>query len=153
MARTKAIREKRVVGIGGIFFKAVNPKKLSGWYRDHLGMSITDLAAATFSWNTVGRSEHGRTGYTVWALFPSRSTYFSGEENPTRNQQFMINYRVRSLRGLLRKLRSEGVKVDAKVEEYEYGKFGWVTDPEGNRIELWEPPELPKLPDKSTPME
>ncbi len=152
VAASKASREKRVVGIGGIFFKARNQEKLSGWYRDHLGMSVADNLA-TFTWNHTGRSGRKGAGYTVWSIFPSGSTYFSGKEGSPGSQRFMINYRVRNLRALLKKLKSEGVRVDEKVEEYEYGRFGWVTDPEGNRIELWEPLASTKLPDKSVPME
>jgi predicted enzyme related to lactoylglutathione lyase len=152
MARRKATPEKRVVGIGGIFFKARNPEKLSGWYRDHLGMSINGTMA-TFTWNPTGRSGRNKTGYTVWSIFPSGSDYFSGKKGSPGTQRFMINYRVGNLRALLKKLKSEGVKVDEKVEEYDYGKFGWVTDPEGNRIELWEPSVSSEAPEKSVPME
>jgi len=135
-----------------VFFKAESPEKLSGWYRDHLGLSISDLMA-TFTWGAPRRSGREKSGVTVWAIFPAKSTYFSGKKGSPGSQRYMINYRVRHLRLLLKRLRSEGVKVDDKVEEYEYGKFGWVTDPEGNRIELWEPPETSKLPEKSVPME
>jgi len=152
MAQKKASPEKRVVGIGGVFFKAKDPEKLSAWCRDHLGMSMTGTMA-TFAWNTRGRSRRSGTGYTVWSIFPSGSTYFSGKKGSSGSQRFMINYRVRNLRSLLKKLKSEGVKVDEKVEEYDYGKFGWVTDPEGNRMELWEPPASAKVPVTSVPME
>lgn len=144
--------EGRVIGIGGIFFKAKDPKKLASWYREHLGLNTQDFMA-TFTWNTPGPRGRNRPGYLVWAIFPSESTYFSGESGGSKGQRFMVNYRVRSLKPLLEKLKNEGVDVDKKVEEHEYGSFGWVADPEGNRIELWEPPGGTEVPEKSMPME
>jgi len=78
--------------------------------------------------------EERKTAMTVWSLFPSDTEYFDPSKAP-----FMINYRVENLVGFLEQLRSEGVEVDERVEEYDYGRFGWLMDPEGNRIELWEP--------------
>jgi predicted enzyme related to lactoylglutathione lyase len=75
-------------------------------------------------------------GCNVWAIFPQETKYFAPSQS-----SFMINFRVENLDELLRALREEGVQVDPKVEEYEYGKFGWIMDPEGNRVELWEPPK------------
>jgi predicted enzyme related to lactoylglutathione lyase len=124
---------KRVTGIGGIFFKARDPKGLKDWYRDHLGIESGD-SGATFKWRD--REYPERVGCTVWAPFPGDTRYFDPSESP-----FMINYRVENLDRLLRQLRNEGVEVDDRIEEYEYGRFGWIMDPEGNRIELWEPPE------------
>ena len=123
---------KRVVGIGGVFFKASNPEKLREWYRDHLGFNLDDWGGAVFQPRGDSNFE---TQKTVWSLFGSDSTYFAPSTQP-----FMINYRVDDLHALLAVLRSEGCEVDAKVDDSEFGKFGWVMDPEGNRVELWEPP-------------
>ncbi len=125
---------KRVTGIGGIFFKAQDPEKLKAWYLEHLGMQPDAHGAVVFEWCESERLE--AKGQTVWSPFPANTKYF--EPSPA---QFMINYRVADLNLLLEQLRSEGVTVDERVEEYEYGRFGWIMDPEGNRIEPWEPPK------------
>ena len=122
---------KRVVGIGGVFIKAKNPDELRAWYQRHLGFELHDWGGATFPWNKP-------EGVTVWSLFPDTSEYFA----PSK-AGFMVNYVVEDLHAVLEALRSEGCEVDAKVDESEYGKFGWVMDPEGNRIELWQPPQEP----------
>lgn len=118
---------KRVTGIGGIFFKATDAAALREWYRAHLGIQSEDWGGAIFRWSEGGT--------TVWSPFSAETTYFAPSQAP-----FMINYRVEDLHALLAALRSEGCDVDDKVEESEFGKFGWVMDPEGNRVELWEPP-------------
>lgn len=124
---------KRVTGIGGIFFKGRDPETLREWYRRHLGLDIQDWGGLAFNWR---ESDDGRSeGVTVWNIFPASTEYFNPSPAP-----FMINYRVDDLLGLLDVLRSEGCTVDDKTEISEFGKFGWVMDPEGNRIELWEPP-------------
>ena len=116
---------ERVVGVGGIFFKAKDPAKLKAWYRDHLGLPI---------------DEHGmfaaEAGPVVWSAFPADTKYFEPSQS-----SFMINFRVKNLHAMLAQLRAAGATVDEKVMEESYGKFGWVMDPEGNRIELWEPGE------------
>ncbi len=124
---------KRVIGIGGVFFKAKNPEKLREWYRDHLGFNLEEWGGAVFQPN--GANGAIDTEKTVWSLFPDNSDYFAPSTQP-----FMINYRVDDLHALLAQLRAEGCAVDAKVDESDFGKFGWVMDPEGNRVELWEPP-------------
>jgi predicted enzyme related to lactoylglutathione lyase len=124
---------KRVTGIGGVFFKARDPKALGAWYRDHLGIAVEDWGGAALRWVTDDNPTG--TGTTIWNPFPATTSYFAPSES-----SFMINYRVTDLHALLAVLRSEGCTVDDKVEESEYGKFGWVMDPEGNRIELWQPP-------------
>ena len=124
---------KRVSGIGGVFFKARDPKALGAWYREHLGIAVEDWGGAAFRWVTDDNPTG--TGTTIWNPFPATTSYFAPSES-----SFMINYRVPDLHALLAALRSEGCTVDEKVEESEYGKFGWVMDPEGNRIELWQPP-------------
>lgn len=124
---------QRVSGIGGIFFKARNPAMLREWYRTHLGIGVDEWGGAIFRWQSP-ENPTGE-GTTVWTIFDEGSTHFAPSTSP-----FMINYRVEDLHGLLAALRAEGCEVDEKVDESEYGKFGWVMDPEGNRIELWEPP-------------
>lgn len=125
---------KRVVGIGGVFIKAKNPETLRNWYRDHLGFNLEGWGGAVFL--PSGASDSVETEKTVWSLFPDESKYFAPSTQP-----FMINYRVHDLHGLIAQLRAEGCAVDEKVDDSEYGKFGWVMDPEGNRVELWEPPK------------
>ncbi len=123
---------KRVTGIGGIFFRAKDPKALYEWYRNHLGIESSPGVGAMFS-----DADHlENPGFTIWSIFPESTDYF---HSPDR--RFMINFRVDDLEALLKALREEGVQVDEKMEAHEYGKFGWVTDPEGNRVELWEPPK------------
>lgn len=124
---------KRVTGIGGIFFKAADPQALAAWYQRHLGIDIQPWGGATFRWS--GPDNPDGVGTTVWSPFPADTRYFAPSE-----ASFMINYRVEDLHGLLAVLRAEGVTVEEKVEESEFGKFGWVVDPEGNKVELWEPP-------------
>ncbi len=128
---------KRVTGIGGIFIKAQDPASLREWYRRHLGIDVQDWGGTAFKWNDPDRVEPDG-GVTVWSIFKPDSTYFAPSAAP-----FMVNYRVDDLHALLVALRAEGCAVDDKVEESEYGKFGWVMDPEGNRIELWQPPAGP----------
>jgi len=126
---------KRVIGIGGIFLRSKEPKRLARWYREHLGMAI-DNQVVTYEWLSPG-VDH-RRGATVWAALPTDDRDW-GRGHPTA----MVNYRVENLDQLLAELKQEGVEVDGKTEESEYGRFGWVTDPDGNRVELWEPPRGP----------
>jgi predicted enzyme related to lactoylglutathione lyase len=124
---------KRVSGIGGVFFKAKDPKALGQWYARHLGVPIESWGGAVFRWQSP-ENPNG-VGTTVWNPFEESTAYFG--PGPS---SFMVNFRVHDLHALLAALREEGCAVEPKVEESEYGKFGWVTDPEGNRVELWEPP-------------
>jgi predicted enzyme related to lactoylglutathione lyase len=120
---------ERVLGIGGVFFKARDPKALADWYREHLGIPVEPG-------QTDGMLTSGAAGErTVWAPFPDDTGYFG-----PGSAMFMVNYRVKGLDAMLAQLRAAGVQVEERVEEYEYGRFGWATDPEGNRFELWEPP-------------
>jgi predicted enzyme related to lactoylglutathione lyase len=129
-----------VTGIGGIFFKAEDPKSLKEWYREHLGIDAGDYGA-TFNWRED--NDPTKQGQTVWTPFPKDTKYFDPGTAP-----FMINYRVADLDGLVKALREEGVEV--KSESSEYGSFAWISDPEGNRIELWEPAaESPDSPPKT----
>lgn len=124
---------KRVTGIGGVFFKAKNPQALLAWYREHLGIASEAWGGTVFRWN--GPENPAGVGSTVWSVAEDSATHFAPSTAP-----FMINYRVDDLHALLAALRAEGCAVDARVEDSEYGKFGWVMDPEGNRVELWQPP-------------
>lgn len=125
---------KRVTGIGGIFIKAKDPDALKTWYRTHLGIPIEDWGGVAFRWQTP--EAPNPDGMTVWSIMPDTTKYF----DPSTST-FMVNYRVDDLNALLEILKAEGCDVDPKSEESEFGKFGWVIDPEGNKIELWEPPK------------
>ena len=120
---------EKVTGIGGIFFRAQDPARMSAWYRDHLGISAEN-GHADFLWRERERPDE--IGRTVWSIFPADTDYFG----PSR-LAFMINYRVSNLDRMLAQLCSKGVTVE-KVEDFDYGRFARITDPEGNRIELWE---------------
>jgi catechol 2,3-dioxygenase-like lactoylglutathione lyase family enzyme len=124
---------QRVTGIGGIFIKSADPARLREWYRAHLGIPVEAWGGAAFQWS--GSANPDGAGTTVWNVFEAGSNYFDPSPAP-----FMVNYRVADLRALITALRAEGCRVDDKVDESEYGKFGWVVDPDGNKIELWEPP-------------
>jgi predicted enzyme related to lactoylglutathione lyase len=117
---------RRVTGIGGIFFKAKDHAALREWYRIHLGIDVQEWGGTAFRWHDEP------DGATVWSVFPAASDYYPGP--------FMVNYRVDDLDAVLAVLREEGCAVDERTDASEFGKFGWVTDPEGNRVELWEPP-------------
>lgn len=121
--------EKRVTGIGGFFFKSLNPKELMAWYEKHLGLK-TDDYGSTFWW----KDDSGNDCSTQWSPFSEDTNYFVPSE-----KQFMQNFRVEHLEQLLQKLSDEGVTIVGDMQTYEYGKFGWVLDIEGNKIELWEP--------------
>ena len=121
--------EKRVTGIGGFFFKSENPKELVAWYGKYLGLK-TDDYGSTFWW----KDANGNDCSTQWSPFASDTAYFTPSE-----KQFMQNFRVDNLELLLQKLSDEGVTIVGDMQTYEYGKFGWILDIEGNKIELWEP--------------
>lgn len=125
---------KRVTGIGGIFFKARDPAALGAWYKEHLGIDVQAWGGAAFDWSDDSGNPIG--GTTAWSLTGTDSKQFAPS-----TAAFMVNYRVADLHGLLSALRSEGCTVLDKTDESEYGKFGWVMDPEGNKVELWQPPE------------
>ncbi len=125
---------KRVTGIGGIFNKSSDPQRLREWYRKHLGIDFEEWGGYAFRWKS-GDNVTG-VGTTVWTIFDAASSYFAPSNAP-----FMVNYRVADLRALVETLRAEGCQVMDKIDESEYGKFGWVVDPDGNKLELWEPPE------------
>jgi hypothetical protein len=122
---------KRVTGIGGIFFKSDNPDKLCEWYREHLGIESNENGSAIFHWRKIDDPKSER--FTVWSPFPANTDYFAPGK-----KALMINFQVENLDDLLAALKREGVDVDPR-ESYDYGKFGWIMDREGNRIKLWEP--------------
>jgi len=124
---------KRVTGIGGVFFQAKDAPALHAWYKTHLGIDVQVWGGASFPWT----DDDGKpvAGTTAWLINPQDSEHFAPSKAP-----FMINYRVADLHGLLKALKDEGCQVLDAVDESEYGKFGWVIDPEGNKVELWEPP-------------
>jgi predicted enzyme related to lactoylglutathione lyase len=124
---------KRVTGIGGIFFKSENTEKLYDWYEKHLDIKRDPKEGVCFAWR---EPDTGKTGYTVWSLFPRSTKYF----DPSR-ASFMVNYRVEDMDALLALLHQEGVEIDNRREDSEYGRFAWIMDPEGNRVELLEPPK------------
>ncbi|MGH8090986.1 MAG: VOC family protein [Rudaea sp.] len=124
---------KRVTGIGGVFFKSKDPQALGAWYKTHLGIDVQEWGGAAFRWQ--GPDNPNGVGTTAWNPFAEDTGYFAPSSS-----SFMINYRVADLHALLAALRAEGVRVEDKVDESEFGKFGWIIDPEGNKIELWQPP-------------
>lgn len=119
----------RVIGLGGIFFKARDPAALAAWYAKHLGLQVDDWGGVRFD------EDEDRPGYTLWSAFAADTDYFAPSTQP-----FMVNFRVDDLDALLQQLRAEGVEVDERTEQSEFGRFGWILDPEGTRIELWQPP-------------
>lgn len=125
---------KRVTGIGGIFIKSADTARLRAWYKKHLGIDIEDWGGTAFRW--AGPHNPDGHGTTVWSVFEASSDYFAPSTAP-----FMVNYRVDDVRALVDVLRQEGCQVIDKIDESEFGKFGWVVDPDGNKIELWEPPD------------
>jgi len=124
---------KRVTGIGGVFFKTEDPKKMKEWYGKHLGFPITEWGCS-FEWRDLNNPNAKHPATTTWSPFKSNTDYFQPSEKP-----YMFNYRVENLRELLAVLKEEGVTIVGEVQEFPYGKFGWIMDPEGNKIELWEP--------------
>lgn len=120
----------KVIGLGGIFFKSRDPKALSAWYAQHLGLPVDDWGGTRFD------EDEQRKGYSLWSPFAADTDYFGPGAQP-----YMINFRVDDLDGLLARLREAGVTVDENVQDGEFGRFGWITDPEGMRVELWQPPD------------
>jgi len=124
---------EKVLGLGGLFFRARDRAALAAWYRDHLGLEVDD---AWFGAVMPLATEDDPPGScVVWSAFAEDTEYFGD-----RDRQFMVNFRVRDLDAMLAQLRAAGCDVDETTEKSDYGHFGWVTDPEGNRVELWQPP-------------
>ena len=123
---------ERVTGLGGVFLKAKDPKALAVWYQQHLGINFGTNVYFDFRW--INPHHPTEPGHTAFSFFKEDTSYFKPSD-----KDFMINFRVRELKQLLSELKKEGVTIIGEVEEFEYGKFGWILDPEGNKIELWEP--------------
>lgn len=119
----------RVLGIGGIFFKSADPGRLRAWYREHLGLALEDWGGVAF------RASDDPEGATIWSVFEEDSDYFAPS-----TARFMVNFRVDDLDAILASLRAAGDPVDDKIEESTFGRFGWVMDPDGHRVELWQAP-------------
>jgi len=124
---------KKVTGIGGVFFRCSDPEMMREWYKEKLGVPCDEHGAA-FPWREKDKPDH--MGYTVWSPFDDDTEYFDPSES-----EFMINFRVDDLDGMLEQLEDAGVEIVGEVQEYEYGRFGWILDPDGNKVELWEPPK------------
>lgn len=124
---------KRVTGIGGVFFKCKDPKAVNEWYKTHLGFDTTPYGTS-FEW--LDKDDPAKKGLTQWNAFPESTKYFEPSE-----KQFMINYRVEDLEALVVELKKEGVTIVDEIAVYDYGKFVHILDPEGNKIELWEATE------------
>jgi predicted enzyme related to lactoylglutathione lyase len=124
---------KRVTGIGGIFFAAQDAPALQAWYKRHLGIDVQAWGGAAFRWADDQGKPVG--GTTAWSIMPAESAPYAPGTAP-----FMVNYRVEDLHALVKALREEGSKVLDEIDESEYGKFAWVIDPEGHKVELWQPP-------------
>ena len=125
---------QRVIGLGGPFIKASDPEGLAAWYEKHLGIPFNGNTYT--DWQFTHTDESKKKGYNVLSFFKSDSHYFDPSEKPV-----MVNFIVKDLFGLIKVLREEGIKIAGEPIGDEYGKFGWILDPEGNKIELWEPPE------------
>jgi predicted enzyme related to lactoylglutathione lyase len=126
---------KRVTGIGGIFFKAKDPAKLGEWYNKHLDIELEkEFPYSVFQWRQHDNPE--KAGQTVWSLFEQNSDYFGSDK-----AQFMINYRVENLEALMEALKKEGVEILREMQDTSLGRFAAIKDPEGNGIELWQPPD------------
>lgn len=126
---------KRVTGLGGIFFKAKDSQKMKEWYDRHLGIP-SGPHGGHFEWRDF--EDPDKKGITAWSILKENTDYF----DPS-SQAYMINYRVENLEWLLERLREEGVETTGDIQFESYGKFAWIFDPEGNKIELWEPADIP----------
>lgn len=121
----------RVTGLGGVFIKSRDPEALGNWYRDHLGVPYKKGEGAVLLWKDDPQVDGGMT---VFSTFSQTTKYFEPSQSA-----FMINFRVDDLDGLIEKLKAEGVNVDPKRDDYDYGRFAWIYDPDGNKVELWQP--------------
>jgi predicted enzyme related to lactoylglutathione lyase len=133
ISKTWEVLMKRVTGIGGIFFKAKDAPALQAWYKRHLGIDVQEWGGAAFDWT----DDEGKpvAGTTAWLIDPQESDHFAPS-----SASFMVNYRVEDLNALVKVLKEEGCNVLEEIDESEYGKLAWVIDPEGNKVELWQPP-------------
>jgi len=124
----------KVIGIGGIFFRSKNPKSTREWYGKNLGLAIDDFGSP-FEFRNANNPDE--INYLRWSPFDESTDYF----DPSK-KEFMINYRVQNIEGLLKKLKINGVTIVDKIETFEYGKFVHIMDLDGNKIELWEPNDV-----------
>lgn len=124
-------KEPKVTGVGGIFFRCKDPKAVKEWYGKNLGMAVGEYGSS-FEFRNANRPDE--INYLQWSTFDENTEYFNPSE-----KQFMINYRVQNIEKMVENLKAEGITIVDKIEEYEYGKFVHIMDPEGNKIELWEP--------------
>ena len=122
---------KKVTGIGGVFFKSKDPKASKGWYQKHLGIKSGPYGG-TFEWRKAENPDS--KGFTAWSIFDNKSDYYE----PSK-KDFMINYRVHDLEALIQELKNNDVEILGEIQSFEYGKFAWIMDPDGLKIELWEP--------------
>lgn len=121
-----------VKGIGGIFFKSKESEKLANWYKEKLGVPVTQYGCGVFNWREFDTPDNENC--TVWSVMPSENDYFGESKS-----NFMINYIVESLDKMVKQLKDAGIKIDEKIDENEQGRFAWGYDPQGNKFELWEP--------------
>jgi predicted enzyme related to lactoylglutathione lyase len=126
---------KKVTGIGGIFFKSSAPKELLAWYREHLGIESEDWGGWVFQWREKDNPE--QIGQTVFTPFKQDTKKMVPSTEP-----YMFNFRVADLSVLIAQLQSEGVQLVGEMQDTEYGKFAWIMDPDGRKIELWQPPDV-----------
>lgn len=124
--------DNRVTGLGGVFFRSPDPQKLIAWYDEHLGTTFGSETYQVFRWRP--REQPEAIGSTTFSIFPQTTNYFAPS-----NASFMLNFRVNDLEAFLEKLQNSGIPTVGKPEAFEYGKFAWILDPDGNKIELWEP--------------
>ena len=124
---------KKVTGIGGVFFKCKDPQAINQWYKDHLGFD-TSPYGSSFEWRE--ETDSTKKGLTQWNPFPDDTKYFEPSA-----KEFMINYRVTDIEALVNELKANNVTIVDQIESFDYGKFVHILDPEGNKIQLWEPAE------------
>lgn len=119
----------KIIGLGGIFFQSSNPEKLHAWYKDVLGLHSE-------SWGAIFPFQENEPGYQVWSVFPKDAKYYAPSTSP-----FMVNLRVDDLDAFLEEIKKKNVTLVGDPDSGEFGKFAWILDPDGNKLELWEPPK------------
>jgi predicted enzyme related to lactoylglutathione lyase len=127
----------KVLGVGGVFFKSPDPERLYSWYSEHLGISKSNEPGVSFQ-----NSEQSPAGYIVWSAFDDDTRYFDPAD-----KQYMFNLVVDDLEGALQQVEKGGAKLIGEVESYDFGSFGWFVDPDGNKVELWQPQFLEQAAD------
>jgi len=130
--KTTMSQQGRILGIGGIFFKSANKQQMKEWYAKHLGFADSGHGDVILPWREKDNPESEQV--TVWSIFPADTKYFEPSQ-----ASFMVNYIVDDLEALLGRLAKEGVRIDPKRQDESYGRFAWIYDPDGNKIELWQP--------------